>query len=180
VRPVPLDAIVPLVVSQHEGGYWPLRWDNSSCPSGVVLLPLAWRYLRRTESSDQMDDSPPQIGHSDKRGLELQELTNAMVRLYKELFGRGPTKARTDYAGPDALVATIQNSLTSAERNLVGLGEDQRVREIRMFFQHASEHEFEETVEQITGRKVWAFVSGIDIAHDVSSEVFYLEPIPGA
>ena len=53
-------------------------------------------------------------------------------------FGRGPTKARTDYAGPDILVATIQNSLTPAERNMLALDEHQRVREIRMFFQHAS------------------------------------------
>ena len=125
-----------------------------------------------------MDHSPPQIGHADKRGLELQELTNAMVRLYKELFGRGPTKARTDYAGPDTVVATIQNSLTPAERNMIALGEHQRVREIRMFFQHASDEEFSSTVEQITGRKVSAFVSGVDTAHDVSTEVFYLEPIP--
>jgi uncharacterized protein YbcI len=127
-----------------------------------------------------MHDSPPQIGHADKRGLEVQELTNAMVRLYKELFGRGPTKARTDYAGPDTVVSTIENSLTAAERNLVALGEDQRVREFRMFFQRASEHEFEETVEEITGRKVRAFVSGIDTARDVSSEVFYLEPLAAA
>jgi hypothetical protein len=35
----------------------------------------------------------PRIGHADRQGLELQELTNAMVRLYKELFGLGPTKA---------------------------------------------------------------------------------------
>src|SRR5215203_1937237 len=125
-----------------------------------------------------MDDTQAQIDHADKRGLELQELTNAMVRLYKELFGRGPTKARTAYAGPDAILATIQNSLTAAERNMVDLGEHQRVREIRMFFQHASDSEFRNTVEQITGRKVWAFVSGIDTDEDVSSEVFYLEPIP--
>ena len=125
-----------------------------------------------------MDDSQAQIDHADKRGLELQELTNAMVRLYKELFGRGPTKARTAYAGPDAILATIQNSLTAAERNMIDLGEHQRVREIRMFFQHASESEFTGTVEQITGRKVWAFVSGTDTSSDVSSEVFYLEPVP--
>jgi uncharacterized protein YbcI len=114
------------------------------------------------------------------RGLELQEITNAMVRLYKELFGRGPTKARTNYAGPDTLVATIQNSLTAAERKMLELDEHQRVREIRMFFQHASEAEFTGTVEEITGRKVWAFVSGTDTQRDVSSEVFYLEPVPGA
>jgi uncharacterized protein YbcI len=125
-----------------------------------------------------MGDSGTRIGHADKRGLELQELTNAMVRLYKELFGRGPTKARTNYAGPDTILATVQNSLTPAERNMVELGEDQRVREIRMFFQHASEAEFTGTVEEITGRKVWAFVSGMDTSKDMSSEVFYLEPIP--
>lgn len=127
-----------------------------------------------------MDDSQPQIGHADKRGLELQELTNSMVRLYKELFGRGPTRARSDYAGPDTLISTIQNSLTAAERNMVDLGEHQRVREIRMFFQHASEAEFTGTVEAITGRKVWAFVSGVDTGQDVASEVFYLEPIEAA
>jgi uncharacterized protein YbcI len=120
----------------------------------------------------------PRIGHADRQGLELQELTNAMVRLYKELFGRGPTKARTNYAGPDTLVATIQNSLTPAERKMVELDEHQRVREIRMFFQHCSEAEFTGTVEEITGRKVWAFVSGTDTHRDVSTEVFYLEPIP--
>jgi uncharacterized protein YbcI len=125
-----------------------------------------------------MDNVQPQIGHEDKRGLELQELTNAMVRLYKELFGRGPTKTRTNYAGPDILISTIQNSLTPAECNMLELGEHQRVREIRTFFQHASEAEFIGTVEQITGRKVWGFVSGIDTGSDVSSEVFYLEPVP--
>jgi uncharacterized protein YbcI len=97
----------------------------------------------------------PHLGHSDRRGIELQELTNAMVRLYKELFGRGPTKARTDYAGPDTIITTIQNSLTPAERSMIALDEHQRVREIRMFFQHASERDFADTVEAITGRKVW-------------------------
>jgi uncharacterized protein YbcI len=120
------------------------------------------------------------LGHADRQGLELQEITNAMVRLYKELFGRGPTKARTNYAGPDTLVATIQNSLTPSELHLLELDEHQRVREIRMFFQHASERSFTESVEQITGRKVWAFVSGVDTHRDVATEIFYLEPIEAA
>jgi hypothetical protein len=46
-----------------------------------------------------------------------------------------------------------------------------------MFFQYASEDQFRETVERLTERKVWAFVSGIDTQRDVSSEIFYLEPI---
>ena len=104
-------------------------------------------------------------------------ISNAMVKLYKEQFGRGPTKVRTDFAGPDTLICTLQDSLTKAERNLVNLGETQRMRDIRMFFQYASEDEFRGTVEQITGRKVWAFISGIDVCEDVSCEVFYLEQL---
>ena len=124
--------------------------------------------------------SQSEFGYRDRQGLELQEVTNAMVRLYKELFGRGPTKARSNYAGPDTLIATIENSLTAAELNMVALDEHQRVREIRMFFQHASERDFTQTVEEITGRKVRAFVSGVDTHRDVSSEVFYFEPVPTA
>ena len=45
-----------------------------------------------------------------------------------------------------------------------------------MYFQHATEDEFRETVERITGRKVRAFVSGIATEQDVSAELFYLEP----
>jgi uncharacterized protein YbcI len=116
-------------------------------------------------------------GHQDRLGLELQEVTNAMVRIYKELFGRGPTKARSSYAGRDILIATLENSLTVAERNLIRLHEHQRVRETRTMFQHASEHVFVEAVEQITGRRVRAFVSGTDTREDLSSEVFYFEPV---
>lgn len=104
-------------------------------------------------------------------------VSNAMVKLYKQQFGRGPTKARTHFAGPDVLIATLQDSMTPAERNLVAMGEHHRLRDTRMFFQYATENSFRDAVEQLTGREVWAFVSGIDTRHDVSSEVFYLKPL---
>jgi uncharacterized protein YbcI len=110
----------------------------------------------------------------------LLAVSNAMVKLYKEQFGRGPTKARTNFAGPDVIICSLQDSLTPAERNLVKLGEHQRLRDVRMFFQHASEDEFRGIIEEHVGRKVWAFVSGIDAEQDVSSEVFYLVPEDGA
>lgn len=99
-----------------------------------------------------------------------------MVKIYKEQFGRGPTRTRTNFAGPDTLICTLQDSLTKAERNMVTLGENQRLRDIRMFFQYACEDDLRAAVEQVTGRKVWAFISGIDVCEDVSVEVFYLEP----
>ena len=117
------------------------------------------------------------VGTEEERaGLMMVELSNAMVRLYKELFGRGPTKAKTNYAGPDVIVSTLEHSLTRIERHMATAGEHERVRDLRMHFQHLNEEQFVGTVEQITGRKVRAFVSGIDTKRDGSAELFYLEP----
>jgi uncharacterized protein YbcI len=107
----------------------------------------------------------------------LMEVSNTMVRLYKELFGRGPTRARSNWAGPDAVVCVLEETLTPAERNLVKMGEHQRLRDTRMFFQYATVREFCEPVEQITGRKVRAFQSSIDTEADGQAvEVFVLHP----
>ena len=122
------------------------------------------------------EDTPTTETPAERQGMQTAELSNAMVRLYKEQFGRGPTKSQAVFAGPDTLICTLENTLTPAERNMVALGEHQRVRDIRNFFQYATEKTLVETVEQITGRTVRAFVSGIDTQRDVSSEVFYFDP----
>jgi uncharacterized protein YbcI len=108
------------------------------------------------------------------------QISNEMVRLYKDLFGRGPTRARTNFAGPDTVISTLENSMTPAERSLVEMGEQQRLRDVRLFFQAAREGDFRESIERLTGRRVRAFVSGIDADQDVATEVFYLEPRPTA
>ncbi|HET7418004.1 MAG TPA: Na-translocating system protein MpsC family protein [Solirubrobacterales bacterium] len=103
------------------------------------------------------------------------EISREMVRLYKELFGRGPTKARTEFAGSDIVICSLENSFTPAERSLVEMGEHQRLRDTRMYFQVAAADKFREIIERVTGRKVRAFISGLDAEQDVCSEVFYLE-----
>src|SRR3954466_7578712 len=103
------------------------------------------------------------------------EISREMVRLYKELFGRGPTKARTEFAGPDIVICTLENTFTPAERSLADLGEHQRLRDTRMYFQAATHERFTEIVERLAGRKVRAFISGLDAEEDVCAEVFYLE-----
>ena len=107
----------------------------------------------------------------------LMEIANAMVRLHKEQFGRGPTSARAVWAGPDMIVCVLEETLVPAERNLIKMGEHQRLRDLRMFFQYSTVREFCEPVEQITGRKVKAFISGIDTEADgFVTELFALHP----
>lgn len=115
-------------------------------------------------------------GGEERQSLSL-EISNAMVRLYKEHFGRGPTKARTHWCTPDLITVTLEDTLTAAERNLVKMGEHGRLRDMRMFFQYATVHEFCEPVETVTGRKVRAYISGIDTEADgMSVETFALHP----
>jgi len=107
----------------------------------------------------------------------LLEISNSMVRLFKEQFGRGPGSARAYWAGPDALTVILEDTLTPAERNMVGMGEHQRLRDMRLFFQVATLPEFCEPVERLTGRKVRAFTSGTDThVEGLSIESFVLHP----
>jgi len=115
--------------------------------------------------------------HGTTAGNVLADISNEMVRLYKDQFGRGPTRARTHWAGPDILICTLEDTLTAAERNLVKAGEHERLRETRLFFQYASVREFGEPVERITGRTIKAFISGVDTeVAGLSAEVFVLHP----
>ena len=118
-----------------------------------------------------MDQPTPDAGTS-----VMQAISNEMVRVYKDQFGRGPTKTRAFYAGPDTILVVLQDSLTRAERNLVEMGEHQRLRDVRLFFQYASIEALCEPIERLTGRRVRSFVSGMDTLTDYSVEVFELHP----
>jgi uncharacterized protein YbcI len=111
-------------------------------------------------------------------GNRLQAVSNAMVKLHKEQFGRGPTNARSYFAGPDALICTLEDALLPAERTMVEMGEHQRVRESRMFLQVATQDKFVAVVENLTARKVRAFASAIDPDPGVVFEIFSFEPDP--
>jgi uncharacterized protein YbcI len=115
----------------------------------------------------------------DAQANVLMDVSNAMTRLYKEQFGRGPTATRAHRCGENVLAVILEDTLTPAERNLVRMGEHQRLRDTRLFFQYATVREFCEPVEQLTGRKVRAFFSAVDTeAEGMAAELFVLHP-PG-
>jgi uncharacterized protein YbcI len=106
----------------------------------------------------------------------LLTISNAIVRLYKDSLGRGPTKARTHFAGPDMLVVTLEHTLTVAERGLSQRGEYERLSDNRLFIQYALEEAARKVVEQALGRRTVAFVTGIDPRRDVALKFFTLAP----
>jgi uncharacterized protein YbcI len=115
--------------------------------------------------------------NASRDGGPLLMISNEMVRIYKTHFGRGPTKTKTQWAGDDMLVVTLENTLTPAERSLVNMGEHQRLRDTRLFFQYATVAEFCEPIERITQRKVRSFQSSVDTEVDgLAVEIFILHP----
>ena len=115
-------------------------------------------------------------GDSNNEQGMLSAVSSEIVRIYKDQLGRGPTKTRAQWAGPDMLLVTLEQTFTAAEHRLRMLGEHGRLRELRMLFQCAEIARFCEPVERITGRKVRAFVSGIDTEADLATELFILHP----
>jgi uncharacterized protein YbcI len=124
-----------------------------------------------------LPEPAPREWGSDRGASVVAAISDEMVRLYKEQFGRGPTRVRTYWCGADVVMTVLEDTLTPAERNLTVLGEHQRLRDTRTFFQYATVREFCDPVERLTGRTVKAFVSGIDTEVDgLSVETFILYP----
>jgi len=124
-----------------------------------------------------MTSSRIQRTDGDGGASALAAISDEMVRLYKDQFGRGPNRVRTYWCGDDLLTTVLEDTLTPAERNLAALGEHQRLRDTRIFFQYATVREFCEPVERLTGRTVRAFISGLDTEVDgLSIETFILHP----
>src|SRR3954462_9272520 len=96
------------------------------------------------------------VHEGDSTQQQIARLSDEMGRLYKEHFGRGPTRVRSHFAGPDTVIVLLEDTLTPAERSLVGMGELQRLRDSRLFFQYATEDQLVGVVEAAVGRKVRA------------------------
>ncbi len=112
--------------------------------------------------------------HASRDRRTAQAISNAITRLQREHYGRGPDSVRTAI-GYDHIICFLENSFMPVERTLLEAGEAAAVRETRLAFQRAMEAVFVETVEEISGRKVRAFLSQVSLDPDISVEVFVLE-----
>jgi uncharacterized protein YbcI len=113
------------------------------------------------------------------RGELNAAITRAVVRVHSQYVGRGPTKAQTFYRGP-VVVTVMENAMTKAERSLVGDGELDMVLGMRQRFQRTMRADLVAEIEQLTGRKVVAFMSDNHVDPDLAAELFFLDgPVAG-
>ncbi len=108
-------------------------------------------------------------------GEVLTAISDGMVALLKEFYGRGPTRAKSYYAD-DLVVCVLRGGFTRVEQTLLEGGRGASVIQQRMAFQELMRGRFEEVIEQATGRPVIGFMSGNQQHPDMMCEVFILAP----
>jgi uncharacterized protein YbcI len=113
-------------------------------------------------------------------GKLLAEITNRIVSLVREHYGRGPIKAKT-YVLDNLIVCVLTDGgFTAIERTMMGGGEPERVLEMRRDFQRMMKVRYSEMIEELTGRKVLAFLSQAHVEPDLTIEMFLMDgPLAG-
>ena len=130
------------------------------------------------------EDANPLTAHDWTEGVETArqdsiylEISNAMVGLKKQFYGRGPTKSKT-YINDNYVFCVMEGGLTKNEITLLQHGEEQLVRHYRLRFQEAMGEITMKAVEEITGRRVIAYHSQITFDPEYALEFFVLDGPP--
>src|SRR3954462_2933253 len=105
-------------------------------------------------------------------------LANAMVRMKKQYYGRGPTAAKA-WLLDDYVFIAMEGGLTRNEETLVAAGKEDRVRNSRIAFREAMSDATIAAAEEITGRKVLTYHSQIMFGPTRAFEISALEPARG-
>jgi uncharacterized protein YbcI len=118
--------------------------------------------------------NPPDIFQR-TRGDVLTAISDGMVTLLKEFYGRGPTRAKSYYED-DLVVCVLRGGFSRVEQTLLEGGRGTAVIQQRMEFQEVMRERFAEIIEAATGRLVIGFMSGNQQHPDLMCEVFILGP----
>jgi uncharacterized protein YbcI len=102
-------------------------------------------------------------------------ISNLVVRIVSEYTGRGPTRART-YISDNLVCVVLEDTLTKGERSLVRDGLADQVLDMRKSFQKTMRGELVRGIEELTGRRVIAFMSDNHMDPDMAMEAFILTP----
>jgi uncharacterized protein YbcI len=108
-------------------------------------------------------------------GDVLTAISDGMVGLLKEFYGRGPTRAKSYYED-DLVVCVLRGGFSRVEQTLLDGGRGSAVIRQRMEFQEVMRERFDDVIERATGRPVIGFMSGNQQKPDMMCEVFILGP----
>ena len=101
-------------------------------------------------------------------------VSHVVVRTMKDLYGRGPTHAKT-YLCDEYVFCVLSGGLTRDEETMIRGGEKDAVREYRLRFQAVIAPELIRRVEDVLGRTVISYHSQVLFDPDRLVEIFLLD-----
>jgi len=117
----------------------------------------------------------PTTDSANRYGEQLASVTNGIVQLFREYYGRGPMKAKSYLLDERIVVCVLEDTMTTVEQTLVKCGNREMVRQVRLTFQEAMADQFKGVVEQAMGRRVAGYHSQLTLEPDIGFEFFVLE-----
>jgi uncharacterized protein YbcI len=113
-------------------------------------------------------------------GQLLAAISQRIVGMLREHYGRGPIKAKT-YVLDDMIVVVLRGSgFIPLEQTIMDSGEPECVLAMREDFQRVMAGRFQQVIEELTGRNVVAFVGRVNVEPDITMEVFFIDgPLRG-
>ena len=127
-----------------------------------------------------MEHSGPADAEDQLAGGELlSAISTRIVQILRESYGRGPMRAKT-YVMDDLVVCVMRDGMIPVEQTMMESGEGDRVVEMRRDFQRMMGMKYREAIEELTGRKVLAFLSQAHVDPDITMEIFFVDrPLDG-
>ena len=120
------------------------------------------------------EDAAAMREHPTPAGPLRQDISNTIVTLFKQRFGRGPMTCRT-YLESDLVVLVMSGGYTPGEQTMFEAGKWHDVRQARLAWQDSMEARFVEVIERLTQRSVKAFMSANHQGPDITVELFVLD-----
>jgi uncharacterized protein YbcI len=121
-----------------------------------------------------VDPQKDQAGEQDQLSTEAR-VSHAVVRTMKDLYGRGPTHAKT-YLCDEYVFCVMSGGMTRDEETMIRGGAQDAVRDYRLRFQSIIAPELIRRVEDVLRRKVASYHSQVLFDPDRLIEIFVLDP----
>ncbi len=112
-------------------------------------------------------------------GELLSAISARIVAILRKHYGKGPMKAKT-YVLDDLVVTVLRDGMIPIEQTMMDQGKPQQVVEMRHEFQKMMGLQYKQAIEELTERKVIAFLSQAHVDPDVTLEAFVMDgPLKG-
>jgi uncharacterized protein YbcI len=111
-------------------------------------------------------------------GQLLAAISTSIVAILREHYGRGPMKAKT-YVLDDIIVVVMRGTgFTPLEQTIMNDDGADRVVAMRDEFQRVMAARYKQTIKDLTGRNVVAFLSQAHVEPDITIEIFFVDGPP--